>query len=292
MWGQRFSIMGASLSRFFASPEPPRARRPRRPAAWASGCALAGALGLCLAAGAAGAESPEELGTRVARVVEAANDGYQGQTSTIEMVLINAHGDRTTRRLEQRLLEVDGDGDRSLIEFASPSDVKGTRLLTWSHKRSDDDQWLFLPAINRVKRISSANRSGSFMGSEFSYEDLSSAEVEKYKHELLGEQEVDGRKAWKLRRVPLDAESGYSKLEELVDQAYKAPLVIEYFDRKGELLKTATFGGYEKHGSWYRAGTIVMVNHQTKKESHLSMSDYQMSVPLRERDFNSDRLGQ
>jgi hypothetical protein len=284
--------MGSSLGR--ASHQSSAAARPRRPvsARWAGGWALAAAFGVWLAAGAAGAESPEELGTRVARVVEAANDGYQGQTSTIEMVLINAHGDRTTRRLEQRLLEVDGDGDRSLIEFASPSDVKGTRLLTWSHKRSDDDQWLFLPAINRVKRISSANRSGSFMGSEFSYEDLSSAEVEKYKHELLGEQVVDGRKAWKLRRIPLDAESGYSKLEELVDQAYKAPLVIEYFDRKGELLKTATFSAYEKHGSWYRAGMIVMVNHQTKKESHLSMSDYQMGVSLRERDFNSDRLGQ
>jgi hypothetical protein len=100
-------------------------------------------------------------------------------------VLVNAHGDRTTRKLRSSQIEVAGDGDRSRIEFEWPADVKGTRMLTWTHRKGNDDQWLFLPAINRVKRVSSGNRSGAFMGSEFAYEDLGSQHVGTYAERLL-----------------------------------------------------------------------------------------------------------
>jgi outer membrane lipoprotein-sorting protein len=245
---------------------------------------------LC-AASVAYAASPEDKGLELAKKVDAYNDGYKSESSVMEMVLINAHGDRTTRKMRSSQIEKPGDGDRSRIEFEWPADVKGTRMLTWTHKTGSDDQWLFLPAINRVKRISSNNKSGSFMGSEFAYEDLGSQEIEKYKHKYLGDEVLDGRKTWKLERIPVEKDSGYGKLVSFTDQEYMQPLKVEYYDRKGELLKTATFSGYKKFGKWYRPGSIAMVNHQTKKESHLTWRDRQLGVELREKDFDSDRLG-
>jgi outer membrane lipoprotein-sorting protein len=254
---------------------------------------VAGLLLVAAAAAAApvAAQSPEQKGLELAKKIDAYNEGYKSETSAMEMVLINAHGERTTRKMRSSQIEHAGDGDRSRIEFEWPADVKGTRMLTWTHKQGSDDQWLFLPAINRVKRISSNNKSGSFMGSEFAYEDLGSQEVEKYKHKHLGDEALGGRKTWKIERVPTDKESGYSRLVTWVDQEYMQPLKVEYYDRKGELLKTATFSGYQKHGKWHRPGSIVMVNHQTKKESHLTWRERKVGADVREKDFDSDQLG-
>ena len=238
------------------------------------------------------AQSPEEQGLQIARKVEQFNDGFKTETATMEMVLVNAHGDRTTRKLRSQVMEQGGDGDRSRIEFEAPADVKGTRMLTWTHKQGDDDQWLFLPAINRVKRISAGSKSGSFMGSEFAYEDLGSQELDKYKHKLVGEEVLAGRKSWKIERKPLDARSGYSKQVQWIDQQYMAPLKVEYFDRKGELLKTATFTKYQKYGKWFRADVLTMVNHQTKKESHLTWTNHKLTEAVKPKDFESDALGE
>ena len=146
-----------------------------------------------MVAGRAVAGPAEDKGLEIARKTDKANDGFKGEVSTMEMVLINAHGDRTTRKLTSRGIETASDGDRSRIEFEWPADVKGTRMLTWTHRKNDDDQWLYLPAVKRVKRISSNNKSGSFMGSEFAYEDLGSQEVDKYKYKLLADEPVAGR---------------------------------------------------------------------------------------------------
>ncbi|HEU5076166.1 MAG TPA: outer membrane lipoprotein-sorting protein [Polyangiaceae bacterium] len=249
-------------------------------------------LGIVLLAGVALATSPEQAGLAVSKRVDSANDGWGSERATLEMVLVNAHGDRTKRKLSARSIEVDADGDRSLIEFDWPPDVKGTRILTWTHKKGDDDQWLFLPVMNRVKRISGGNKSGSFMGSEFAYEDLSSHEIEKYKHWLLGEPKLEARKTWKLQRVPLDTRSGYKRLVVWLDQEYMGPLRIDYYDRKDELLKTATFSGYQKFDAYWRAGSVSMVNHQTKKQSHLTFLQRHLNARLKAQDFESDALAE
>jgi outer membrane lipoprotein-sorting protein len=264
----------------------------KNPALTGTLMAVIGALLLAWPLAHAAAESPEQKGLAIAKKVDAANDGWKGETSTMEMVLVNAHGDKTTRKLRSQAIEVSGEGDRSRIEFEWPADVKGTRMLTWTHKQGDDDQWLFLPAINRVKRISAGNKSGSFMGSEFAYEDLASQEVDKFKHKYVADEVLGGRKTWKIERVPTDARSGYSKQNLWIDQEYQQPLKIEYFDRKGELLKTATFSDFEKLGKHFRAKKLVMVNHQTKKESHLSFQGRKLGESLKEKEFESDSLGE
>ena len=125
-------------------------------------------------------ESPAAKGLRLAKELEVANRGFVGESSEMEMILIDAYKSKTVRQMTGKTMETKSDGDKSLMVFQNPKDVKGTKMLTHTHKKGDDDQWLFLPSLRRVKRISSRSKTSSFMGSEFSYEDLGSQEIDKY----------------------------------------------------------------------------------------------------------------
>lgn len=236
------------------------------------------------------AETPQQKGRAIADKMRSANAGFRGETSKSELILVNAYGDRTVRKLEAQVVEVAGDGDRSLIEFGSPADVRGTRMLTWAHRENDDDQWLYLPALRQVKRITTRNQSSSFMGSEFSYEDLSGQEPDKFEFEFIGEETLSGRKCFKLKRVSKNSRSGYSRQLLWVDQEHFGLLKSEFYDRKDELLKTATFEEYKKYGKWWRPQRVVMKNHLTKKESLLVWSERKMMVSLDAGAFESASL--
>jgi hypothetical protein len=130
-------------------------------------------------------ETPEEKGLAIAVEDDKRDNGFVDYQANMQMILKNRHGEQSVRYIRSKNLEVQGDGDKSLVVFNKPRDVKGTALLNFTHKTGVDDQWLFLPALKRVKRISSANKSGSFMGSEFAYEDVTSQEVEKYTYKAM-----------------------------------------------------------------------------------------------------------
>ena len=124
-------------------------------------------------------------GLEIATMADKRDSGWQFQSSDMEMILRNRAGKESRRKISSRQLEVEGDGDKTLSLFHEPRDVRGTAMLTFSHGLEPDDQWLYLPAIKRVKRISSRNQSGPFMGSEFAFEDLSSQELDKYDYQYL-----------------------------------------------------------------------------------------------------------
>lgn len=223
-------------------------------------------------------QSPEQHGLEIARRIRAARVGFAGEQSNIELILINASGDRITRRMISWVMELADDGDRSVITFQWPADVRDTRLLTQTHRHSDDDQWLYLPSVERIKRINSSNKSGSFMGSEFVYEDLASQEVEKYTYKYLREEAFAGRSTWVIERYPVDKSSGYSKQILWYDKEYMNPLRIEFFDRKGEPLKTMTFEDYRMFDRWWRAGRIRIENVQTEKASIMVWKDRELKA--------------
>ena len=157
--------------------------RSDRTMTWTSRAILAALL---LAAPSASASTPEEKGLEIATKADHAQSGFQTELSDMELILINAQGDKTTRKMTGKLREGSNkDGDRSILSFSWPPDVKNTRLLTWSHFAVSDDQWLFLPSIKRVKRLSARGRKASFMGSEFSYEDMARPELEKYTYKYV-----------------------------------------------------------------------------------------------------------
>ena len=242
---------------------------------------------LCFA-GTARAD-PAAEGLAIAERCEKANAGFGSEQSTLEMVLINAGGDRVKRKLIMASIELD-EGDRSLLTFERPRDIAGTKLLTHARAGKSDRQWLYLPALRRVKRISSRNQSGAFMGSEFAFEDLGAQDVAKYTWTLDGEESLDGRTVWKLTRVPTSKRSGYSKQVVWMDQQYKQPLRIAFYDRKQALLKTLTAKGFERHGKWWRPAELEMVNHQTHKKSILKWAERELEADLDEDEFEKDAL--
>jgi len=244
-----------------------------------------------LAALPAMAETAEEKGLNLALEADRRDNGWGDSTSSLTMILTNRHGQKSTRQQHSKNMEIPGDGDKSLIVFDEPRDVKGTALLSFTHKTGTDDQWLFLPALKRVKRISSANKSGAFMGSEFAYEDISSQEVEKYTHKYLRDEVYEGTECVVVERDPVDAKSGYSRQEIWWDKAHYRPQKIEYYDRKGSHLKTLTFSDYEQYlDRYWRAGEYLMVNHLTGKETRLLWKDYQFGNGFNDATFNQSSL--
>ena len=128
------------------------------------------------------------------------------------------------------------------------------------------------------------------MGSEFSYEDLGSQEIEKFTYELLGETQSKGRQVWHMKRIPTDKRSGYSKQVLWIDQEYHGPLKIEYYDRKGDLLKTALFTDYNKFGKLWRPNQISVTNSQTRKQSVITWTERALGSEVDEENFDSDNL--
>jgi len=238
------------------------------------------------------AETPESKGLSIVTEADRRDSGYGDLMADMLMILRNKHGQESAREMRYRTLEVMNDGDKSLTIFDSPKDVKGTAFLNYTHKTGDDDQWLYLPALKRVKRISAQNKSGSFMGSEFAYEDIASQEIEKYTYKWLQDEILDGMECFVLERYPVDTKnSGYSRQVIWIDKQEYRTWKVEYFDRKNAHLKTLTFSGYQQYeDKFWRALQLNMVNHQTGKSTDLKFSNYRFSVGLTDEDFTKNSL--
>ena len=250
------------------------------------------ALAIAIYATAYATNPEEEKGREIAKAAELADQGFKSSSVKLKMILRNKHGQESTRLLETKTLELVEDGDKSLIVFNSPKDVKGTATLTYTHKVGTDDQWLYLPAVKRVKRISSDNKSGPFMGSEFAYEDLSSQEVEKYTYKFVKEDVVNNDKLLVVEQDPVDPKSGYTRRLGWYNPSKGYRLEkVEFYDRKNALLKTLTYHDYklymDKH---WRAGKFLMENHQTGKQTTLLFDDYSFKAGLSENDFSQNSL--
>lgn len=237
------------------------------------------------------AETPEEKGLAIAREADRRDDGYGDFTADMLMTLKNKQGDESRRNIRIRNLEMKDDGDKSLSYFDEPADVKGTTMLTFSHRKDDDDQWLYLPALKRVKRIASNNKSGSFMGSEFAFEDIGSQEVNKYTWKYLRDDTFKGMPVFVVERYPVSPHSGYKRQIVWIDQAEYRAHQIEFYDRKDSLLKTLIFDDYQRYlDKYWRAGTFSMVNHQTGKSTLLKWANYKFRNGLAESDFSQEAL--
>lgn len=246
---------------------------------------------LIMTTGVAAAQTPAEKGLAIAREAEQRDSGWKDETSDLTMVLRNRRGEENTRKLHIQTLEVADDGDKSLIVFDEPRDIKGTAFLTYSHKTQEDDQWLYLPALKRVKRIAAVNKTSPFVGSEFSYEDIASQEVEKFSYQWLRDDTLDGRPVFVLQRVPVYEHSGYSREIVWMDKTMYQPSQIEYYDHDNALMKTLIISGYQQYDDRYwRAGSMKMINHQTGKETVLKWENYRFGNGLSDRDFDINTL--
>jgi Outer membrane lipoprotein-sorting protein len=243
------------------------------------------------------AETPEAKGLRIAREADRRDSGFGDSSARLTMILMyqpagkNSKPRTSIRKIRSKILEVRGDGDKSISIFNEPYDVKGTAMLTYSHKSGNDDQWLYLPAIKRVKRISSANKSGSFMGSEFAFEDISSQEVEKYTYRFIKEEKCNSHDCYVIERVPAYKYSGYRRQLLWLDKKEYRAIKLEFYDRKNDLLKTQTFSKYKKHlNKYWRAHEMLMVNHQNNRSTKLIWENFKFRNGYSNRHFSRNGL--
>jgi outer membrane lipoprotein-sorting protein len=230
--------------------------------------------------------SPEGEGERIARALADKAAGFVDQSLTIRMELHNAHGEQATREIRVKMLEKKGEAPWSLITFQSPRDVSGTALLS-----QGEEQWLYLPAARRVRRISSSNRSGPFAGSEFSYEDLT-GDASKYSWRLLATIPCEGGKqCWQVETRPRYEGSGYTRRILLVETDTVRVQKIDFYDRKDALLKTLAYRDYQKHeGKHDRAHVWEMRNHQSNKRTLLRFADFKFNNGFSASEFSQARL--
>lgn len=236
-------------------------------------------------------DSAADQGLAIAREADQRENGFGDYSATMVMTLRTADGKEAIRQMRFLTLEVPGDGDKSLIVFDAPKDVEGTALLTWSHKITDDDVWLYLPSLSRVKRIASNNKSGAFMGSEFAFEDIGSQEVEKFSYRFVDERPLDGQDCSVVEQVPTYANSGYSR--ELVwrDKAEYRVQKTEYYDHRNELLKTLRIHDYKRYlDRYWQPDRFEMANQKTGRSTTLLVEHYKFRNGYTPRDFDQTSL--
>jgi len=239
------------------------------------------------------APTPEEQGFEIAARSDRTDLGFGDSVVVLKMVLHNAAGQESTRELSIATLEKPDEsvGDKSLVLFDTPRDIEGTALLSHAMILDPDDQWLYLPALKRVKRISSSNKSGPFVGSEFAFEDFTAIELNKFDYRHIGVEACGDRQCDVLERSPRYENSGYTRQIAWIDQNDFQIRKVEFYDRRNDLLKVLTLDDYRRYenGVW-RAHRLSMSNVQTNKQTELVYDDYRFATGLSENDFVPGRL--
>jgi len=199
----------------------------------------------------------------------------QDEEETLSMDLIDSKGRVKARAIVRYTIKDEKDLSKIIIRFHQPSNVAGTGLLTWEQKDRDDDQWVYLPATKKSKRIVSGNRKGKFMGTDFTYGDLRPENLDKHNYNLVGSEAIDGHDCFVIDALAgteiEKKESGYSKRKLWVRKDIYFVVKKEYYDTKEKLEKIETTTNLKNvpGGSIYRADTITMENIKKKHKTVL-----------------------
>jgi outer membrane lipoprotein-sorting protein len=252
-----------------------------------TGMLVAAVITICLNSfSIAWGQSPQERGYQIAKAASDQNKGYRDYSASGKMILKNKAGSAAERDFDFKSMETTP-GDLSLLVFNWPGDIRDTALLTHEHRTSSDDQWIFLPAERRTKRIAGTGRSGSFVGSEFTYGDMVEQTLEKFSYKWLSEESCCNV----VERIPKGEDSGYSRERVWYNKSNNTISKIEYYNLGGSLLKTMTATGYQKFKErFWRPSTVTMLNHLTGKETILAWRDQRFSIGLNTSEFTTEAI--
>lgn len=219
---------------------------------------------------------PAVHGQEIAAYADLFDQGWKDEVAKGRMTLYDAGGDSVERVFSRMVYERAKEGDKLVIRFLAPAEIKGVSALTFENPGSSDDNWLYLPSTKRVRRISGANNTASFQGTEFTYEDLANLDPREYEWRLVATEDLEreGEKVpvYRLEAKPTYADTGYSRLVVYYHRERWTQERIEYYDKSGTLLKTRDARDWaQHHGRFWRAKVIEMVNHQTEKRTKLSL---------------------
>lgn len=230
-------------------------------------------------------------GFEVAEERQRRDFGFDNYVVSGEMMLEGPGGFTSERKFKMYTVEIPDDGDKRLVNFMEPRDLAGMVSLTYSHGLKPDDQWIYLPALRRTKRLAARDKSGSFAGSELSFEDIGTWEVKKYTYKYIKDDVLDGKPTFVVENTPAYPYSSYKMIKEWVDQEIYHPLRVLYHDTNGRPLKEMRFYDYKQFaGKYWRPMKMVMTNLKTGAVSTIVWSDYQFGTDITIADVNPNSL--
>ncbi len=187
--------------------------------------------------------------------------------------------------------------EKTIMRFLDPADVKGTGILTFDYENKDDDMWLYMPAIRKVRRIVSSEKTKSFMGSEFTNADITKPNIEEYTYKLLGSETIENTECFKIEIVPATKEIatsyGYSKKIAWVGKTDYVDRRSEYYDLDGKLLKVITAKSIkllDKKNKKYQTLDVFIENMQNGRSSRFLIDNIVFNPNVKEEYFTTDYL--
>ncbi len=211
------------------------------------------------------------------------------QTSDLTMTLINKSGDQRVRKIKQFTKDL-GDVEKSIMFFQSPADVKNTSFMSWTYDSDqNDDQWIYLPALKKTKRISSDSKSDYFMGSDFTYDDLGDRKLEDDTHKLLREETMDGKECYVIESLSKDDDYMYSRTVVWVNKSNFIGVKKEFYDEDEDLLKVLAIKEVKEISGIWVITNSEMKNVQKTHRTTMVLSDIQINTGMSESKF-SERM--
>jgi outer membrane lipoprotein-sorting protein len=218
-------------------------------------------------------------------------DDTQGE---LTMTLINNRGEQRVRNLSQ-FIKNDDKVEKKIMFFLSPADVRNTSFMNWSYTDGRaDDQWIYLPALRRVRRISSDSKDDYFMGSDFTYDDLGDRHPNLDTHKILQEETIEGKACYVVESAPKDANYMYSKTITWVMKDNFLGLKREFYDDRGRLLKTLALKNYERISGFWTILEVEMHNVQRNHRTNMKFTNVKKNQGIPDSKFTerSMTLGQ
>lgn len=212
------------------------------------------------------------------------------------MLLVDKGGNQEKRSVRRYNWDQSDKETKYLIVFLEPKDVKGTTLLTWQHTGATDDQWLHLPAAGKkLQRIAKGSKKGAFMGTDFTYEDLSAEDTDDYDYAILKEEDVEGQKCWVIESKPkteeAKKESGYGRRVVSVRQDIYFPVKIEFYNQRDKHVKTQYFQEIEKvSGTIYRAKKALMDNLKDEHKTYVLVTQREINGKIDQSLFTEESV--
>ncbi len=206
------------------------------------------------------------------------------------MKLISKSGKERIRELTMLRLNKGESGEQKYyMYFHRPADVREMTFMVWKYLRKNDDRWLYVPAIKLVRRIAANDKNSSFVGSDFSYEDISGREVSEDTHTLKDKEALNGKSVYVVESVPKEEKSAfYSRKVSWIDQETFLPLKEEYYDKRGDLHKIFTADKIEFVQGIATIMQRIMANVQNGHRTIVTFEDMNYNIGLKE-DIFSER---
>lgn len=205
---------------------------------------------------------------------------------TLTMTLTNDRGAKRVRMIRQLLGKFNG-VEKKLLFFTAPADVRDTAFMNWSYAdpAASDDQWIYLPALRRVRRISAEKKNDSFMGSDFTYEDLSARHPSLDTHRIIGTEIVDGRTVYVVESLPAD-DSAYRRTVSWIADEIWIGLRRDFYDRSENLIKTLEVEEYREIDGFWTIERMTMTNGDSGHSTTMELTDLRFNTGMEESLFS------